>query len=164
MSRYRNINATEGTRCLQLVWNFSFMPISESELFITPFGDRERADCAEFQVDQASGLLVRVPFFVNSEELTNFLINTKGQIYLFGAYNQINVCQMRSLGTVTSEENHPDTDAIRERLRAKIKARIGARINKLWGNEAQTRFDILDRGKLFCFCPEDYAFATYERG
>jgi hypothetical protein len=164
MSMYKELAVVEGTKYMQLVWNFFFAPISEEEFFVQPWGNRELADCAEFQVDQKKGLLVGIMFFVSDKKLKSFLLNTQGDLYLFGAFNQINVCQMRSKGIVTSEESHPKTEAIKKRLRAKILERTKTMISKLSEEEARIRFNILDRGKLFCFHPENYAYATYERG
>lgn len=163
MSRYEVLTIAKGAKYMPKVWNFFFESIDNGEFFVTPWAKKatEVADCAEFRL---SGSTPEILFFVLDEELARFLSSTHEQLYLFGAYNQVNVCQMRAKGTVTLEEAHPETEAIRERLRSKISARVGACVSKLSEQEAEKRFEILDRGKLFCFYPIEYAYAMYERG
>ena len=164
MSSYKELKFADGTEFIQHVQNFFFKPIGEEEFFVEPWENRELADCAEFRFSQTTGLLTEILFFVCDEELVRFLLCTREQLYLFGAYNQVDVCQMRSLGIVTSEESHPEAYALRERLRAKILKKIIAPAIRLNEEEAQVRFDLLEKGKLFSFHPVNYAYAMYERG
>lgn len=97
--------------------------------------------------------------------MVDFLTETSGHLYLYGAHNQINVVQMRAKGTVSQEANDsPETERARERVRAKISGRIDSMIHKLSKREAEERFRVIERGQLFCFVPEEYAYYTYERG
>lgn len=164
MTNYKVLSIPEGVKFIQYVCNLIFKPINEEGFFVEPWENRELADCVEFRLDQANGLPTEILFFVDDEKLIHFLLNTKGQIYLFGAYNQVEVCQMRVKGTVTLEEDRPDIRIIRERLRAKISNKIIKNTNEFSEKEVLDRFKILDHGKLFCFHPEEYAYDWYERG
>ena len=164
MSRYKKLTISDGAKFMQHVWNFIFKPISEGEFFVEPWESRELADCAEFRLDNTKNLPSEILFFVNDEKLIHFLLSTREELYLFGANGQMQVCQMRLKGIVTSEETHPETDVIRECLRTRISKRILANISKISEQEAQNRFKILDHGKLFSFHPTEYAHASYDRG
>jgi len=164
MADYKELTLVDGTKFIQNVWNFFFKPTGDEAFFVEPWDNRELADCAEFRFDQMTGLLTEILFFVSEEELIRFLLSTRGQLYLFGAYNQVDVCQMRSLGIVTNEDSHSEASAIRERLRAKILKRITATVNKLDREEVQARLALLENGRLFSFRPVNYAYAMYERG
>jgi hypothetical protein len=165
MSDYKELTLVDGTKFIPKVWNFFFKPTADENFFVEPWDNRELADCAEFRFDQMTGLLTEIFFFVSDEELIHFLLCTRGQpLYLFGAYNQLCVCQMRSLGIVTNEDSHSETFAIKERLHAKILKRITVTVNKLDREEAQVRLALLENGRLFSFRPVNYAYAVYERG
>ena len=164
MSRYKILTSAKGAKYMSHIQNLIFKPIIEGEFFVEPWENRELADCAEFRLRRPNGFPAGILFFISDQKLADFLLDTLGQLYLFGAYNQVTVCQMRSKGTVTFENSPLEIGATRERLRAKITKRIGAQVNQLSAEEACVRFKILDRGRLFCFYPEEYAYAIYERG
>ncbi len=164
MVDYKKMTLVVGMGHMHNLRNFIFKPASDDGFFVEPWKNRELADCAEFRFDQTTGLLAEILFFVSDEGLTRFLLDTRGQLYLYGAYGQINVLQMRSLGTVTNEDSHSEASAIRECLRAKILQRIAASINKLSQEEAQVRLGLLENSRLFSFHPVNYAYAMYERG
>ena len=164
MTDYKVLPIHDGAKFMKKICNLIFKPINEKGFFVEPWENRELADCVEFRLDQANGLPAEILFFVSDKKIISFLLNTKGQIYLFGAYNQVYVCQMRAKGTIRLEEARPDIRIIRERLRAKISNKIETDPRVLSENEVQDRFRILDQGKLFCFHPEEYAYTTYERG
>lgn len=161
MSRYTEMTAEEGRGFLPNVWNLFFKPFTEADFFVEPWENCELADCADFRMDSDE-----VFFFVTDEGLINFLKEVKGELFLFGAYNQINVCQMRARGHVAFEEGHSETEQIRKRLHDAIQSRAGElpRTRRLDRKEAEERYAILENGLLFRFLISSYAYSMYERG
>ncbi|MDP2665059.1 MAG: hypothetical protein Q8P23_00180 [bacterium] len=141
-----------------------FKPIDDSSYFVQTGGNQELADCAEFQLGCGRDGSDEIYFFVENPLLVDFLKRTSDRLYLYGAYNQINVCQMRVLGSVTSETDNPETAGIRERSRSRITERVGVMVHKLTEREAEDRYRLIDNGHMFCFRCQEYAYETYERG
>jgi hypothetical protein len=160
------MTAAEGRKFLPNVWNLFFKPFTEANFFIEPWENREFRDCADFRLGSEKGQLDEVFFFVTDEELIRFLNETLGELYLFGAYNQVSVCQMRAGGTVALAEEHPEAEQIRKRLRDAIEHRAGEapRTRRLNKKEAEERYAILENGLLFRFLISSYAYSVYERG
>ena len=159
MTRYTEMTAEEGRKFLPNVWNLFFKPFTEANFFVEPWENCELADCADFRMDSDE-----VFFFVTDEGLINFLKEVKGELCLFGAYNQINVCQMRARGHVALTEGPPETEQIRKHLRDRIESRVGAPVHRLTEKEAKERCVILENGLLFRFLVSSYAYSMYERG
>ena len=113
---YRELSAVEGARYLPCIWNLFFQPLTEPDFFVGPWKNLELRDCAEFQGEE-------VLFFVADEKLVAFLDEAREGVYLFGAYNQITVCQMRARGTVVRGEVGPATEQLRTRLRVALERR-----------------------------------------
>ena len=153
------MSAEEGRKFLPNTWSLFFKPFTEADFFVEPWENRELADCADFRMDSDE-----VFFFVTDEGSINFLKEVKGELYLFGAYNQVNVCQMRARGHVALAEGHPETEQIRKNLRDRVESRVGARGHKLDEKEAEERYAILENGLLFRFLCSSYAYSMYERG
>ena len=163
MSRYKGLDASEGAKFMPSVWNLHFKPLGEDNYFVETWENRALADCAEFRLGSSSERS-EILFFVKDEELVRFLEQAQEQMYLYGAYNQINVCQMRAKGSVAPLESHPDAEGIKQRLRAQIASRVGSFVSKLSDDEASERYEILNGGKMFCFRPVEYAYSGFERG
>lgn len=161
---YEAMSAAEGRKFLPNVWNLFFKPVTEENFFVEPWKNCELGDCAEFRLGNGREGSDEVLFFVTDKELVDFLKKTSGELYLFGAYNQINVCQMRARGTVALEEGHPDVEQFKARLQADIASRVGSMVSKLNQEEAEERYAILNNGLLFCFRVSAYAYQMYERG
>lgn len=164
MPKYKTLDTMEGARCLPSIKSIFFKPLEDDSYFVEPWENREMADCADFQLGTGENGAHEVFVFVEDEELISFLKDSDKEIYLYGAYNQITVVQMRALVRVVIEEDHPDVDAIRSRCRSAIEARIDAFVNKLSKEEAAARLRVLDNGTLFCFKVREYAYDFYERG
>lgn len=163
MSQYKVLEYPDGAKYMPKVWNFCFKPLKENDFWVEPWKNRALADCADFRLG-ASHKGSEILFFVKDSELVRFLSDTPSQLYLYGTYNQINVCQMRAKGLVALVVDHPETESLKERLRGRITRRVGAFINKLSQEEADERFAILEGGQMFCFRPVEYAYHIYERG
>jgi hypothetical protein len=162
--QYIEMSPSEGRRFMPKIKNLIFKPLTDENFFVEPWENRELGDCAEFRLSTGRNASDEVLFFVSNSELVSFLKNTKQELYLFGAYNQINVCQMRARGTVTLEEKHPDSESIKARLRTAIESRVGSMIDKLNEEQAEERYSILNSGVLFRFQMSSYAYHQYERG
>ena len=154
---YTELEAAKGRKSLEHIWNLFFKPLTEPDFFVEPWENCELGDCAAFTGDE-------VWFCTNDAELVAQLEAAKEELYLFGAYNQVNVCQMRARGTVTRVSEDSKTKQIKSRLRAAITRRVGKMVEGLKEDEAQARRAIIDSGAVFCFRATAYAYDTYERG
>jgi len=160
------MTAAEGRKFMPNVWNLFFKPLTEADFFVEPWENCELRDCADFQLGIGGDQPGEIFFFASDEKLIKFLSETLGELFLFGAYNQVNVCQMRAGGTVALAEGYPETEKIRKRLRDVIQHRAGEapRTRRLDKKEAEERFAILENGQLFRFLVSSYAYSMYERG
>ncbi len=161
---YKMLEMSKGPEYMRHVWNLVFKPLEEDAFFVQPHSSGALADCAEFWLNRENDASTGIYFFVNDTTLVDFLRNVGGQLYLYGAYNQVSVCQMRAKGSVTCEVDNPQIASIRERIRTRITNRINVSPNKLSESEARDRFRIIDEGQFFCFRPVEYAYEGYERG
>lgn len=161
---YIDLTFEEGRRYLPHIQNLFFKPLTEGDFYVEPWRNRELRDCAEVRSGVSEEEPDEVWLFTADPQLIAFFKATTEQLYMFGAYNQINVCQMRARGTVTCEEGHPETDQIKFRLWAGIQARVGTPVSRLSDSDAQERESLLKKGTLFCFRISSYAYETYERG
>lgn len=164
MPTYQKLEKSEGPRYLKHIWNMHFKPIDDSAYFVQTGGNQEIADCAEFQFGCGRDGSDEIYFFVENPSLDDFLKRTSGKLYLYGAYNQINVCQMRVLGSVTLETDNPEAASIRERSRDRIAERVGSIVHKMTERETEERYRLIANGQMFCFRCQEYAYETYERG
>ena len=163
MKRYNHIGFAEATCLMQNVWNFCFKPLTEDNFFVEPWKNQELSDCAEFQPAQTEAESSKI-FFFAGPELLILLTDTPESKYLYGAYNQITVCQMQACGSTTVATNHPEASAIEKRIRRRIVKRQNRRGGRLSAEEAAIRHVMLNTGTLLCFKPEAYGQAGYTRG
>jgi hypothetical protein len=94
------------------------------------------------------------------------------EVFLYGAYNRITVCQMRVRGFLYSwkEERHK-TEQAKARLRTKINGECESDpVNTLGSDgsfskeQLRKRLALIEIGTVFTFLPRSYAYAFYERG
>lgn len=163
MPTYRPLNFAKAPDYMPHVWNFIFKPLSEHNYFVESWTNRTLADCAEFYLFSTHKPASKIYFFAADPTLQAFLRSTKGPLFLFGAYNQVVVCQIRAKGTVTCEANHQDYTGIKERIRTRITEKIDVLRNGITKEEAEHRFSNLEQGSLFCFHPKEYAYSGYRR-
>ncbi|HYF05574.1 MAG TPA: hypothetical protein VEA59_05365 [Patescibacteria group bacterium] len=161
---YTELSAEEGRIYLPSIVNLIFKPKNEPNFFVQPWENHALRDCAEFQLGREESAPDQLLFFVTDPELASALREETEELFLFGAYNQITVCQMRARGTVTLLKNYAQTEQLKLRLRAAIEVRIDSKLNKLTRQEARERFEILEEGSLFCFRVNSYAYSFYDRG
>lgn len=162
--RYVELSMSEGREFFPKVLNLFPKPLTDDDFYVEPWENRELADCAEFRLGSGTDGSDEVLFFVSDPPMIDFLSKSTGDIYLFGAYNQINVCQMRARGNVTLVESDSDAQQIKARLHAAIEKRVGALFNGLDTQEAAERYALLSEGSLFRFRITTYATHMYERG
>ncbi len=162
--RYIELTVTEGRKFLPNIRNLFFKSLVEENFFVEPWANRELGDCAEFRLDTGNDRFDEVLFFANDVGLIDFLSTSTGELFLFGAYNQVTVCQMRARGTVTIASSHPEIEQIKMRRRDAIEKRIDAGVRGLDQNEAKERYRLLAEGILFSFRINAYAYRIYDRG
>jgi hypothetical protein len=158
---YKPIGVEEGREFFPKVKNLIFKPKTEPDFFVEPWDFQDRRDCAEFR---SGAVKDEIFFFVSDDELIDFLTKEGDDLYIFGAYNQVNVCQIRVRGKIRILQGYDEKDGIKLRLRKSIHQRIGAEINGLTDQEAKERYAILEAGTLFYCQINAYAYNVYERG
>lgn len=166
---YKNISKEEGKLYLPKIWNIDLT--QENDLFITPFGNLERRYRTMFKEENRE--LVAY-FHLNKEELNenSDLSAMPETIYMFGAYNQINVCQMRSYGKIremTEEEKNEFVKIIKGRFDGEKQTDPDSNYcrnsNGLDNKEKRAGLAAINsEGKFFRFDPISYGYHTYERG
>ncbi len=154
---YKELPVEKGRKYLPHIWNLFFKPLDEPDFFVEPWRNCELGDCAEFREDEVS-------FFVLDAELVAFLDGAREGLHLFGAYNQVNVCQMRARGTVSRVDDPAEIARVKKSRRASITKRVGKTVDGLREEEADARRVIIDSGTLFRFSVTSYAHKMYERG
>ncbi|MFZ2886708.1 MAG: hypothetical protein WA021_02695 [Minisyncoccia bacterium] len=111
---------------------------------------------------------MKVLICVSDLETLRLIGNTPKELYLYGAFNQVNVCQMRARGTITGPLHRHDPEAIdcRTAMHARFVDRKPPRwrTKRLDDAEAQERFAILETGQFYVFVPAAFAYSMYERG
>lgn len=162
--QYHDMTEDQGREFLPKIENIFLKPLKEDWFFVEPWNNRELRDCAEFRLGPGREGPDEVLLFVSEAATVSFLAETTGDLYLYGAYGQISVCQMRALGTVRSAHAHPERDWIRTRLLGGIRERVRSCIDRLTPEDVALREQILESGTLFSFHIKRCAYHVYDRG
>lgn len=163
MKQYKKLEVSEAVKFVPYIWSLHFKSLEKDDYFVEPWSNNAFADCVEFRLSLVEDKPSEIYFFVTDTELVNFLTNTS-KLYLYGAYGQVTVCQIQVKGCVTLEVDNSKDEDIRRCSRDRITARINATVHGISEDEAKERFKIIEKGQLFCFHPEEYAYSTYGRG
>ncbi len=150
----------EGIKMLPLIWTI-FLSQSE-DLWAEPFSNRKMRYRCIFEKTNGIAEELKVYFHLSEKELVS---NMPESIYFYGAFNQINVHQVRSFGNVremTDEEKENFIKLIKVRLTGKA---IGDRLPAPMSfKESQEIPLLIQSGKFYFFEPLEYAYHVYERG
>lgn len=154
--------------CFPNIQNIFFKPLSEPDYFVEPWENREVRDCSIFRRTTTDGSEKLELFFcTGGPKLLESLQNGENEMFLYGAYNQVTVCQMRVKGVVKPVHNHRDRMDIRRLLGLKIhggQTDDPLKDNDLNEDELRARLLTLAVCDLFHFEPQEYAWSSYERG
>lgn len=157
----KELTKKEGIKNLPLIWT---MFLSQSEdLFAEPFSNRKlRYRCI---FEKTNGIAENLKVYFHLSENEELLLPIPESVYLYGAFNQITVCQMRSFGNareMVEEEKRNFIKLIKKRLAGKkLSDKLPLAMSY---EESQEALLLIQSGKFYCFEPLEYAYDTYERG
>lgn len=165
MTGYTVLNPEKGEGYMPKVWNLFFKPIAETDYFVEPWGNLLVRDCSEFR-DGKDGSMELV--FCGASETIETLLDDKAEAdaMVYGAYNQVNVCQMRALGTVFRITSAEELESIKNLLRERVKSKkkMNGSSIPMTNREVAERLAVIDGQPPYRFVPREYAYMTYERG
>lgn len=164
--KYEPLTNEEGVESFPRV--FTLFPTTDANFFIDPFGLRRLRYRAYFEKTTRSlKQELRVYFHLTPKEneglsISNYLTD---EIYLYGAFNEINVVQIKSRGVIEEilgESKEQFLAIIKDQLTGENISRIGPGPSK--DDIRNALNDLSTEGYVYCFTPIDYMFSTYERG
>lgn len=166
--RYERINKAEGVECFPKIG--SIFVSNDKDLWANPFENTKlRHRCFFEKIDDRT---MKIFFHLTKDELnkktsiTSFPCKT----YFSGAYNQVNVCQMRAFGELYQITEPADIVTFKEKLMIDLKNRTNdtnvSSMNEVTTEEKQNALKIISEndGLFFKFIPISYAYHIYERG
>ena len=172
---YQSLTPFQGWRFIKKIW--TIVVTHNTDYFVQPFSGRSRRLRCIFQeggIDSEPDIFIH---FTEAEESTfrgNFdpevdLKHGYHEIYLYGAYNQINVCQMKVLCLV--REFEPESEESGRIIRQMI-----SNLEKVTeenftltppGEAKEQALKLLKAdksGKIFSLRPVHYEYDEYQRG
>lgn len=159
----KKMDNNEGMLCLPKIW--TIILAEDKDLFVGPFtGRKQRYRCYFKKIKSPVERLV-VYFHLGAEEESEDPSPLPESIYLYGAYNQMTVCQMRSSGKIRkmkARERREFMTVMRKRFASPEKDES---LNlQPSADEKRDALRLLKSGTFYRFDPVDYAFDTYDRG
>ena len=158
----KEITPIEGRRCLPLVWNV-FLTRDE-DYFIDSFSYQDLRIRCIFEPNPSDDGM-RVWLHVAKDEIFKDLKLAPGPIYLYGAYNRVNVCQICVRGEIREMDVREKAVFIK-----KIKKRLlGKNIGDILPSALETpnrewTLKKMGTGKFYLFVPSEYFYDLYQRG
>ena len=140
------------------------------DLWANPFQNTElRARCF-FKVIKKG--VMEIFFYLTKEEVNKKteLETFPCQVYFSGAYNQVNVCQMRAYGELQLISDATDIENFKKELSADLETRTNdtkvSYMYEVTTEQKQKALKIVSEqpGMFFKFIPKLYASHMYERG
>ena len=164
MPHYTDLDAATGLAFLPKVWNLVIKPATSDAFFPEPWENQHVRDCAVFA---QHGTDLEVLFCGEPSAVEPLLDGAIAKwAWLYGAYNQIQVCQMRAEGylsrVVLPERILWAKRALLEQVRSKRKANGDTR--PMTEPETLRRVTMIARHPVYRFAPMKYACAVYNRG
>lgn len=168
MSFYKEIENEEGIKFFPHIGTIF---ISDKEdLWANPFQNKDlRVRCFFKIIDEKT---MEIFFHLTKDEcsteieVTTFPCKT----YFSGAYNQVNVCQMRALGELHLLTENSDIDKFKSELKVDLDKRTNdTKVSSMYQvttKEKEEALEIVSKneGMFFRFVPISYASHMYERG
>lgn len=162
MSRYKALDMHDGQKYFSCIWNLFLQPLSNDNYFVEPWANVALRECATFEM--GGGHLSMILCLSEESVLEHFAI-TPTEIYIYGAYNQIQVCQMRARGDVSIELPFAESKQHRATLLAALEQKmLASDIGRPSLKEMREALALAKGGRFFRFTPTKYALAGYERG
>jgi hypothetical protein len=166
--RYTRIKKEEGVKCFPHIG--SIFVSDDKDLWANPFENTELRHRCFFEIKDSRTM--EIFFHLTQNECNNktSITTFPCKTYFSGAYNQINVCQMRAFGELILITEPADIEAFREKLTIDLKNRTNdtnvSSMNEVTTEEKLKALEITskDDGMFFKFIPKSYASHMYERG
>jgi len=166
MSFYKEIENEEGIKFFP---NIGTIFISDKEdLWANPFENRDlRRRCFFKIIDEKT---MEIFFHLTEDEFKETEIIFPCKTYFSGAYNQINVCQMRAFGELHLITENSDIDKFKNELKVDLDKRTNnTKISSMYQVTTKEKEEALEivlknKGMFFKFVPISYASHMYERG
>ena len=167
MSFYKEIENEEGIKYFPYIG--TVFVSDREDLWANPFENRDlRRRCFLKIIDEKN---MEIFFHLTKDEFKNTGIETLScKTYFSGAYNQINVCQMRAFGELHLLTDSSDIDKFKNELRADLKKRTNdTKVSSMHQVTTQEKLNALEivsknSGMFLRFVPLSYASHMYERG
>jgi hypothetical protein len=166
---YKKLSKEKGEIYLPKIWNVFFT--KEDDLWISPFIKPEIRYRTMFK--EENGELTAYFHLTKKELEENVDLSSKsGTIYMYGTYNQIQVCQMKSYGKIremVEEEKNEFVKIIKGRFNGEKKIdpdhQYCPNSKSLDNEEKRAGLKAINsEGKFFRFDPITYGYNVYERG
>ena len=166
MSFYEEISNKEGIKFFPLIG--TIFVSDDEDLWANPFQNRELRPRCFFKIIDKNTM--EIFFHLTKNEFKRTKIETLPcHTYFSGAYNQINVCQMRAFGELYLLTEAPDVDKFKNELVVDLDKRTNntkvSSMNQVTTQEKNVALEVVSHGGMFFkFVPISYAKHTYERG
>ncbi len=160
---YEKISHKEGIEFFPKVWTIFLS--KNPKLWANPFENRKLRPRCIFEKSNGISNKMTVYLHLTDEEIISEGIESiTEEIFLYGAYNQVQVYQMKGIGKIremTGEEKKKFVKLVKDRLKGE---NIGDRVDLSMSKNNDMIPKIMTSGKFFCFEPTDYEYNMYERG
>lgn len=168
MTFYKRIKKDEGIKYFPLIGTVFIS--NDKDLWANPFQNRDlRLRCFLKVIDFRT---MEIFFHLTKDEvnkkteITSFPCKT----YFSGAYNQVNVCQMRAFGELHLLTDSADINKFIDELKVDLEKRTNdTKVSSMYQVKTEEKIKALEivsknDGMFFKFIPISYASHMYERG
>lgn len=162
---YKTLTKSEGARFFQK--SLTIILSNKENSFPNPFVPRELRYRCLFKNGSCSNLVAYL--YLKDKEIATFkcLNPLPDKIYLYGAYNQINVCQMQALGNIKEiggDKKNEIISFLTKRFNGEFIEcdNFFPKLDQDDKNEGLKSLSL--SGKLYYFEPISFAYDEYERG
>ncbi len=156
---YNKITTGKGKEMASHVWNIFLS--KDPEVFVTPYGNRNSRYRSYFDIDGT------IYLHLNNQEIKELFgecVVNFNEIFLYGAFNQVYVKQIKILGKLSQLNNGGIVlQSIHDRL---VNGQNGADKLKLKPNRQEVSQAVRDlqEGSFFRLTPISYELGEYETG
>lgn len=159
----KKLTNKEGVSTLPLVW--TIFVFTDKNYSVDPFSYRAlRYRCFFDKLQGRLSEKLMVYFHLSEGEQFNGYLPSSKNVYFYGAFNQVDVHQVRSFGKVREmkeEERVKFVKIIKDRLNGKD---VGDELPiKPHDAEKELVLTRLKTGTFYCFEPVSYELSTYQR-
>lgn len=165
---YEKLSKKEGIESFHFIGTVFIS--KNKELWANPFENRElRARCFLKVINEET---MEIFFHLTNDEVAKKteLKKFPCKTYFFGAYNQVNVCQMRAFGELQLLSDATDIQKFKNELSTDLDARTNdTNVSSMYQVNTEQKQKALKTisetpGMFFKFIPKSYAYHVYERG